>query len=65
MPNFAIHDGNTVVNVVVADTQEIAESVTQMQAVETDGVPWIGWTFEDGVWTAPPVPDTTPEPEQS
>lgn len=60
MPNFAINDGNTVVNVIVADSKEIAEEVTGLLAVETDGEPWTGWTLIDGEWVAPALP---PEPE--
>lgn len=63
MSNFAIHDGTTVVNVIVADSLEVAEEVTGLSAVETEGEPWIGWTLVDGVWTAPPAPE--PEPEDS
>lgn len=62
MPNFAIHDGSTVVNVIVADSKEIAEEVTGMSALETEGEPWIGWTLTDGVWTAPPAPAPVEEP---
>lgn len=57
MPDFAIHDGLTVHNVIVADSQEIAEEVTGLTALETEGVPCIGWTLIDGVWTAPPEPE--------
>lgn len=64
MPNFAIHDGSTVVNVIVADSKEIAEEVTGLSAVEADGEPWIGWTLVDGVWTAPPQPEPEPAPAE-
>ena len=57
MANYAIHDGATVTNVVVAATQEIAEAVTGMNALETTGEPWIGWTLIDGEWTAPITED--------
>ena len=60
MPDFALHDGSTVQNVIVADSQEIAEEVTGLSAVETVGEPWIGWTLIDGVWTAP-EPEPAPE----
>ena len=56
MPNFAICDGSTIVNVIVADTQQIAEDVTGMTAIETTGDPWIGWVLVDGVWTDPNPP---------
>lgn len=63
MTNYAIHDGQTVVNVIVAESAEIAEEVTGMNAVATDGVPWLGWTLIDGEWLAPvtPVPDPATE----
>jgi hypothetical protein len=53
MTNFAIHNGSAVVNVIVADSQEIAEQVTGLQAVETTGEPWIGWELVDGEWVDP------------
>lgn len=53
MPNFAIHDGSTVQNVIVADSQEIAEEVTGLSAVETEGEPWIGWTMQTEGWRSP------------
>lgn len=69
MANFAIIDGDTVVNVIVADSQEIAEEVTGLSVVETEGEPWIGWTLIDGGWVAPPLPpapepDPAPAPEE-
>ena len=62
MPNFAIHDGATVHNVIVCDTQALAEELTGMQAVETEGQPWIGWNLVDGEWVDPNVPEPEPEP---
>jgi len=62
MTNFAIYDGFAVVNVIVADSQEIAEDVTGLTALETYGVPWIGWTLVNDVWTAPPEPEPEPDP---
>lgn len=54
MPNFAIINGTTVSNVIVADTKEIALEVTNADdAIETDGQPWIGWTLVDGEWIKP------------
>ena len=60
MPNYAVHDGSTVRNVIVAESLEIAESVSGLQALETTGQPWIGWVMQDGEWV-PPAPE--PEPE--
>ena len=53
MPNYAIHDEHTVVNVIVCDTQSLAEEITGMQALETEGQPWIDWTLHDGEWRPP------------
>lgn len=76
MATFAVHDGTTVRNVIVADSAAIAEEVTGLTAIETDGVPWIEWTLYDDEWR-PPMPtegvwewdadtqtwvDVTPEP---
>lgn len=77
MATFAVHDGTTVRNVIVADSAAIAEAVTALTAIETDGVPWIDWTLHGDEWR-PPMPtegvwewdeathgwiDVTPEPE--
>lgn len=63
MARFAVYDGVTVRNVIVAESQEIAEDVTSLSAVETTGVPWIGWVLVDGEWVAPPEPEPEPESE--
>lgn len=55
MTFFAIHDNAHIVNVIVADTQEVAEQVTGLSAIETTGSPWIGWTLESEGWR-PPAP---------
>lgn len=55
MPDFAVHDGSLVVNVIVADSQQIAEEVTGLSAIQTDGAPWLGWTMEPEGWR-PPAP---------
>jgi hypothetical protein len=56
MANFAIHDGATVVNVIVADSVEIAEQITGLQAIETTGQPWTNWIYKDGEWVDPFAP---------
>lgn len=72
MPNYAIHNGATVFNVIVCESASLAEELTGMQAVVTEGEPWIGWTMHEGAWRAPqPSPDhiwdgtawVVPEPE--
>lgn len=60
MPNYAVHDGYVVVNVVRADSLEVAERVTGLPVVETYGEPWIGWTLESEGWRRPaPYPSWT------
>lgn len=59
MPNFAIHDQKVVSNVIVCESQELAEKITGLYALETDGQPWIDWTYVDGVWV-PPIPPESP-----
>ena len=55
MPNYAIKDGSVIVNVIVADTKEIAESVTSLEAIEvTEEQPiGIGWTLINDEWQIP------------
>lgn len=60
MPNYAVHDGVKVFNVIVADFAEVAEQITGMDVVETTGVPWIGWAFNGERWLPPqPYPSWT------
>ena len=58
--NYAVLSGNTVSNVIIAESLEIAEAASGSNCLECDGSFWIGWTLNDGVWTAPKVID---EPE--
>lgn len=60
MSNYAISDGTKIVNVIVADSQEIAEQITGMTAIESSGEPWINWTLEEEGWRRPsPFPSWT------
>jgi hypothetical protein len=63
MATFAVIQNNIVTNIIVADTKEIAETVTGSTCVEyTDENPaGIGWTYADGVFTAPVVEETSAE----
>lgn len=54
MPNFAVIDGNKVINVIVAETKEDAESVTKYSCIEYTvenpagiGFIWNGSNFEE------------------
>jgi hypothetical protein len=57
MANFAVLSGTSIANLIVAETKEDAELVTQSECIEyTDENPAsIGWTYADGVFTAPVV----------
>ena len=53
MTNYAIIEDNKVINVIVADSAELAAELTGKEVVEaTDGL-WIDWTRTDGVWSSP------------
>jgi hypothetical protein len=55
MKNFAVVKNYEVINMIVADSKETAESLTSLECVEyatyTDC--GIGWTYIDGVLSAP------------
>ena len=51
--NYAVMSGNTVVNVIVANSKEIAEQVTNTECVECDGTFGIGWNRNGTEWIAP------------
>jgi hypothetical protein len=54
MANYLIIDNDIVVNVIVADSAEIATKVTGKEAIEsTSPIPWIGWIKENGEWVNP------------
>jgi hypothetical protein len=61
MKNFLVHDGTTILNAIVADSLEVAQSVTGLTAFPAeDGGPWIGWTYSGDAW----IPPTPEEPAQ-
>ena len=57
MPNYFIIDNNKIINIILAESQEIAETVTGMSAVEAtidrDPNMQINSTLIDGVWVLP------------
>lgn len=53
--NYAVLNGDTVINVIVADSITIAKKVTGKECIECDGSFWIGWTRTDDAWIAPVV----------
>ena len=60
MSNYLVIENNIVINVIVANSKEIAESVTGLTCVEVPfepGQPGIGWTYDGAEFTAPVVED--------
>jgi hypothetical protein len=57
MAVFAVLHSTSITNVIVADTLEIAELVTQQTCVEVPegSLAGIGWTYENNEFVAPPV----------
>jgi hypothetical protein len=53
MGQYAIHDGSTIINVIMADSQEIAENFTNKQAFEITSPVGIGWVLINGSWEVP------------
>lgn len=60
MPNYLVIEDNKVINVIVADTAEIAAEVTGKEVIEsTSSEPWLNWTRSGDTWTAPVVEEPT------
>lgn len=61
MSLYAIINNNLVVNVIVADSQEIAEEATNATCVEVpEGQSaGIGFSYVDGQFVSPPVEEPT------
>ena len=56
MTNYVVIKDDVVNNVIVADTKEIAESITGLICVEITsepGAPGIGWAYDGVTFTAP------------
>ena len=58
MANYAVIKDGVIYNVIIADTQEIAETVTGLICVQISndpGSPTIGWSYDGTSFTAPVV----------
>lgn len=55
MATFAVIENNIVTNIVVAETKEIAETVTGLTCVEytSESPAGIGWTYDGSTFEAP------------
>jgi hypothetical protein len=66
MANYLVIEDNKVVNVIVADTAEIAAEVTGKEVLEsTSSEPWINWTRSGDTWAAPAVEEPLAEEPNS
>lgn len=53
MAIYAVIQNDVVINVIDAETIDIALEATGMECVECDRSFWIGWKRQDGQWIAP------------
>lgn len=55
MADYLIYDGNMIVDCIIADSKEIAEEATGMEAYEKIGEEWMGWVKDPdtGEWKNP------------
>jgi len=64
MKKYAIIENGIVVNVAAWDGESEWSPAAGQTAVDLgDSGAWIGWSYADGVFTAPAQPDPEPEPE--
>ena len=58
MAIYAVLSGDSVANVIVADTKETAEYITGTTCIEYDETnpAGIGWTWDGTTFTAPEIP---------
>jgi hypothetical protein len=64
MANYAVIKDGIVTNVIVAESQEIAESVTGLTCIEFQlepGAPGIGWSYNGTDFTAPVIEEPAEE----
>lgn len=60
MTNYLVIEDNKVINVIVADTAEIAAEVTGKEVIEsTSSEPWLNWTRSGNTWSAPVIEEPT------
>jgi hypothetical protein len=64
MANYAVIQNGIVTNIIVADTKEIAETVTGLTCIENENLPGtlgIGWSYDGTTFTAPVIELPTEE----
>jgi hypothetical protein len=63
MTYFAVIEDGAVINTIVAETLDIAQTVIGKTCVEFEpiaGAAGIGWTYDGSVFTPPAVQETNP-----
>ena len=51
MSNYAMYESDTIINIIVAESKDLAESITGLKAIEIiDNRPLMGWELFEGVW---------------
>jgi hypothetical protein len=56
MTNYLVIENDTIVNIIVADTLQIAEEVTGKEVAEsTSDEIGIGWSRSNGEWAKPEI----------
>lgn len=64
MATFAVlSDSNSVINVIVAESKEIAEDVTGKTCVPCEGTQYLGHAWNGSEFVAPPVIEEQPAVE--
>jgi hypothetical protein len=52
--HYAVVVDNVIDNVVVCDDPDYAAEMGWYALAGLDPMPWIGWTYDAGKWSAPP-----------
>lgn len=61
MANYLVIENDKIVNVIVADSLEIAQEVTGKEVLESrDSTPWLDWTRSGSEWIAPVIEEELP-----
>ena len=53
MSNWFIINNNTIIDVIIADSQEYVEQAFLLEVLPDDGIKSIGWTRSSGMWQSP------------
>lgn len=61
MPNFALYENDEILNIIVAESKEIAESLTNLHAIEITDTIGIGWKLVNDEWVQPLPEPTIPD----